>query len=387
MDAGRLTSKPKTPELAVQEQLRRYSALGQGEGYEELVAELRRSAASTQRRPIAHVTQVMLGADGRTLAGFRYSANALRQLCRLLGRGFSQTVFDLGAVVPSDSPPDDGPYDPILMIGLVNDVIRLRFEQRLRNYELIVDVQEQRIDGLVGTRYAYLSNLQFAERVRAALGSADVKFHEAMLAGRRLLLRYRTRQHLFSIEADQAEPFYGGFHFGNSEVGDCSVKTAVLLIRQRADAKATSDFSGSGRLMHIRGPQFSDRLGEQLAAVTRRSGEPATLKPRLEALRKRRLDLGGGPEEALKRATALAKRLQQWGLHRSLAKRVAARVQALGSALVEDARNASRSGMAERTQWDLFNAMTFVAKRQHPDAQERLEQLAYQLLIGKKTLN
>lgn len=385
MDPRRL-AKP-TVQLAVLEKPKRFSAQ-KGPGLEALVQELHRAAICTQRRPIAHVSQVMLGSDGRTATGFQYSANALRQLCRLLGRGFSQTVFDLGAVVPEDSPADDGPYDPNLMIGLVNDVIRMRFEQRLRNYELIVDTHEKRIDGLVGTRYAYVANATFYERVKAVLRSADVRFHEASLGGRRLIIRYRTAKPLFSVAADVEEPFYGGFHFGNSEVGDCSVRTAVLLIRQRADAKAVSEFSGNGRLLHIRGPQFNERLGEQLTAVIARAGEPAALQPRLSMLRRRKLKLGeGGEEQQSKQAEALAKRLKQWGLHLSLAKRVVARVQALGSSFVEDARSrAERAGVAERTEWDLFNAMTFMAKQQLPDAQERLEQLAYQLLIGKKTL-
>lgn len=389
MESRRLAAKAPIA-LAVPEQARRFSSVVAGPGLDELLQELRRSAAETQLRPIDHVSQILLGADGRTAGGFRYSVNALRQLCRLLGRGFSQTLFDLGAVVASQAKPDEGPYDPSLMINLLNDVIRLRFEQRLKSYALIADVQEKRIDGLVGTRYAYLSNSAFFDRVQAVLKPTGVQFHEAVLTNRRMTIRYRSSKPIFALtDQDPTETFFGGFHFGNSEVGDSSVKIAVLLIRQRGDAKAVSEFSGRGRLMHIRGPQFNERLGEQLAAVMRRAGEPLTLQPKLRAMRTRSLNLVGGEEELKKKTAALNKRLQQWGLHRSMALRVVNRVKAFGSALASDAEGAkqTRARQPDRTEWDLFNAMTFVAKRLLPDAQERLEQLAYQMVLGKKTLS
>ncbi len=377
---------PDPIRLAVADKPRRFSAVAKdADSEQDFLTELRRSALSTQRRPVTSVQQVMLDAQGRTVGGFRYSVNALRQLCRLLGRGLSQAVFDLGGAQVTG---DGLPTDAAMAIRWLNDVLRLRFDQKLKDYELIVDVQQKRIDGLVGTRYAYLSNAAFYDRVRRVLGDFPVKFHEAVLFGRRMTVRYRTKSPIFALDCDAPEPFFGGFHFGNSEVGDCSVSTAVLLIRQRADTKAVSGFSDRGRLQHIRGPQFAERLGVQLTAIRERADEPAQLRTRLDALRRRSLELVGSEEAIRRRVAALTRRLQQWGLHRALAQRVLSRVQLLGSAPADDIAGSrtGRQGPGNRTEWDLFNAMTFVAKRQPPDSQERLEQLAYQLVQGRKTL-
>lgn len=388
MDSGRRTLTVAA-QLAVSESIKRYSAVAPGLPREaELLVDLQRAAASTQRRPLKTARQLMLSGDGHTLDGFRYSINALRQMCRLLGRGFSQAIFDLGAVIPSQSPPDDGPYDATMAVQWLNDLIRLRFEKRIKNYELIVGTKDKVIDGFVGARYAYVSNMSFYERAKRVVRPTNCVFHEAVLASRRLLVRYRTEDPVFTLEGEKPEPFYGGFHFGNSEVGDCAVRTAVLLLRQRGDCKSVSSYSDNGRVLHIRGPQFEERLSAQLGAVVERIDEPRQLQTRLESLRSRPLGLVGGEEDVKRRLSALSRRLKQWGLQGTLAQRVLGRVQLLGSSLADEKeREPVTAARSSRTEWDLFNAMTFMAKRQQLETQERLEQLAYQLLIGRKTIS
>ncbi len=396
---ARKPNKPDEVTLAVKPVWRLYTtvpsdAKTKPEGEAGLVTELERSYRNTLLRPLKSPLEVMVDKECRVQGAFRYSSAALSCVCRLLGRGLAQTVFDLGGV---DRPGNaKRPVDLELAARLLNDAIKLRFAAKLKGRQLVLDRQTQQIDGLVGSRYELYHNLELYENSQSLLsgGPVPVKFHEAILCGRRMALRYRTDDPLFQVTSTRAtnEPFFGGYHLGNSEVGDCSVRAAVVIIRQWCDNKALAEFSEGGRVKHIRSKQFERRLQQLWHHVQLKAGEATTLKKHVLRLMERPLGFGKDEKSHAERHKYVARRLEQLGLSSQVTKRVLDRTLTFGSyrADVVAAGSLRNSDLleryAQRTEYDLFNAITAEAKMLSVESQERLEQLAYKFMLGKHSL-
>ena len=395
----RKAAKPTELKLAVRPDARRFSTIAlspqeKPTGEQGLVQELERSFKHTMLKSLVSPTELMVDKDCLVQGTFRYSTSALSCLGRLLGCGLAQTIFDLGGVDRPGSP--SRPVDIELASRLLNDAIKLRFAAKLKGRQLVLDRQLQQIDGLVGSRYELYHNLELYENANDMLskGAAPVKFHEAILCGRRMALRYRTNDPLFEVTSTRAtgEPFFGGYHLGNSEVGDCSVRAAVVIIRQWCDNKALAEFAEGGRVKHIRSKKFEKRLHQLLVHVQMKAGEATTLKKHVLRLMGQPLGLGHDEERHAGRSKFVTKRLEQLGLSSQLANRVMDRTLAEGSYdadrfVVGSLRNHELlEKYAQRTEYDLFNAITFVAKTLSVESQERLEQLGYKFLLGKHSL-
>lgn len=354
-------------------------------------AELQRSFRATYLRPLRTAQELLLDKDCRLPGSFKLSVQALGSICRLLGLGLSQTVFDIGGV--DEAGTDERPTDLDLAIRLFNDAVKLRFAARLKEKRLVMDRQYQQVDGLVGPRYELYHNLKLYEHADRwlASGPVPVKFHEAILSGRRMSLRYRTVEPLFEVPDNRTgyEPFFGGYHLGNSETGDCSVKAAVVIIRQWCDNKALAEFAGGGSVKHISNKQFEQRLHQLLERVQLRPEESATFKRQIIRLMGRPLGLGGDEERHVARSECVVRRLEQAGMTSRLAKQVLDRTLSFGSyrndAVAPEllSRETALERWASRTEYDVFNAITFVAKAMAIESQERLEQVAYRLMLGK----
>lgn len=400
---GMLLRKPVLPavpevRLAVKPDWAVYRAhsqdLGEANGEPELLQELQRSFRSTSLRPLKHPQEVMLDQDCRVLRTFHYSTPALSAVCRLLGRGLTQLVFDLGGVERPGSV--RRPVDLEMAMRIFNDTVKLRFDTKLKGRQLVMDRQYARIDGLVGPRYELYQNLELYEHANQwlAKGPVPVKFHEAILMGRRLALRYRTESALFEVPTQRktGEPFFGGYHLGNSETGDYSIRAAVVIIRQWCDNKALAEFAEGGRVNHIRSKQFEQRLYRLLERVQLQACAATTLKGHVLRLMAKPLGLGQSEENQATRSQQLLQRLERFGMSTQLAKRVFERMLTSGSYRADSVVEASLrkaelwEQYSRRTEYDVFNAITFVAKALSMDSQERLERLAYQLMLGKISL-
>ena len=196
------------------------------------VSSFDQSGANTDFRPIA---------AGETL-----------ELARLDGAGIVRHVYFsiLGGphylrdlVLRAYWDGQETPCDRQLAIRTFNDLVRLRFTQ-LEGYSLLTDSRHRRVDGLLSRRYQRLSNYDLYVRSHRFIRSKQpgMKFHEAACCGRRMMLRYCDSRLLFQAEAPpvkgqpQLDPFVRGFHFANSEVGECALRIST---RRRSRSKST----------------------------------------------------------------------------------------------------------------------------------------------------
>jgi hypothetical protein len=278
-------------------------------------------------------------------------------------------------------------YDGDIAIRWLNDVIKLRFEA-LRGFALIVDHQTLQVEGVVGRKYEFLSNGEFYSRVGKFVTQqlkGDHIFSEAVVAGRRMFVRFQGPQ-LFSVPSPrEPEPFLSGLHFANSEVGECSVRACAAVIRKWCDNKAISPFLDGGALPHYAGPKFDERFRDLLDRVRMRARETKSFQGEICRMKELPLGLGGDKTSHDKRFNTLQKRLSRSEVRKKFAEKALRRALYHGSypddALVRGEK--VMEAFAGRTAYDLFNAVTHEAKSRALGERESAEQLAYLMLLGK----
>lgn len=326
-------------------------------------------------------------AKARMQGRYQLSSLALSNLCSRLLPGLAQTINNLaGSNINSDEELALSQlHDPVLALRWINDTIKLRFD-KIKGYSLVIDTELRRVEGLVGRKYAFLPNLTLYQRAKEFISKAGrpAVFNEAALMGRRLMLRFKENDLLFDV--NKSEQFYGGYHFANSETGDCSIKASSIIVRQLGDTKAVSEFADGSKVAHVKGKAFEQKFDELLDRVRIRTTEQITAhETNMYRLVQTNLGLGVDETAHAKRVRQLEQLLQRKGVQADVSQSVIKHVLVQGSQLTT-AIQAHKKPMqlyATRTYLDLYNALTTRAKTLPLDEQEVLEQLAYKLLTGK----
>lgn len=369
----------------------------------EALESILRDQDSTEPVEINDPREVMLDKSGRVQRELRFTTTGLSQLCSALAPGLAQLVSNLAGLRRKEVEDDEWKvYDPLQAIKLINNVIQMRFATRLEGHGLIIDRRNQRVEGVVGPRYKFFSNLELYDHTREFVHDMDPhpRFMEAALEGRRLVVRYRDAQRLFSVPAthNKREPFYRGWHFSNSEIGDCSIRTGMLIVRSWS---GTSSLVDIGRLVHIKGGEFGPKIVElfqKLRTVADAELQERDFESLAEALKDESLELGRDPVGHVKRAQSLIGRLSRGRLSKVVAKRAMNHALARGSykgdridsgrAPTYDAPDADLLCVfSRRTAYDLYNALTVIARKASPEQQEVAEELAYKMLIQRFKLH
>jgi len=343
---------------------------------------------------IREPSHVLLNPEGLVQKRYRFTTTGLSQLCSALAPGLAQCVGDICGL-KKDGAGDDV-HDVSKAIAILNTVISLRFQSRLRGHGLIIDRHSSRIEGLVGPRYEFFSNKALFERCQEfvqKLGQS-VQFHSAVVAGRRLLLRYVDPRRIFSVQtpAGQREPFYRGWHFSNSEIGDCSVHAGLLIVRKWTGDSALLE---CGKIVHVRGGRFGpkcNRLLEDLQKKSRKELEEHDYEAHVESLMSQNLGLDTDAEIRTKQLDKLVVRLRRV-LPRRTTRQVLHRTMLRGSYLADrlnvdeitqDVTAASVARViAGRTVFDFYNSLVHVACSLQPEQQEAAEKLAYKILTER----
>lgn len=371
--------------LCVTPEMRRFSSEQEGEFRKILELQDKHTVLS----PLDSVQQVTLDVECRTVQGkLQLSSLAFRQLCRIAAAGLASLVLDIAGLRRRKENWENDRFSQLDSLHIFNTVMKRRFTACLEGFQTVRDTRTGVIDGIVGRNYRRLPNFDLIQKAEEVLKlyRLPVKFLEGSLAGRYMSLSHRSLSPIFSVEAPrQSDDFYSGFHFGNSEIGDGSVRAVPMLLRELDDGKSLGNFSQGGRLVHA-GKDFHRRFEMLLNKVAERQMPVAEIRERTLKIREKKLGFTGIADQDEKRFDELVRLMQSKGLTISIAKR------SIQSALLQDSymdapisdfRFLKPTERAARTYYDLYNAMNRVAQTLSIASQERLQQLSYSLLLGR----
>ncbi len=381
-----MTAVREEPPLAHNPIERYFNANSEKANEQHLKAILTDHVTYTEIEHIKSVADIAIGYDRKVRKSFALTTVALGQLCSALAPGLSQTIFSL-AGLRGGSRHDNATV--AVAIDIFNDVAKHRF-YRLKDSRLVLNRRTNRIEGVIGPRYKFFSNKQLADRVENYVTThklAPASFNEAVLVGRRLILRYKSDDPVFELPYNRvnAEPFFSGYQFENTEVGDCSVRGSTILVRQFCDNKAVAPTLDKNRVSHIKNDKFNRKFELMLTRLDVKVEEATKFKQNVLTMLKTGLNIGSTPQQHTEGCEYIVNKLIRRGLNRHAAAAVINTTVIKGSY-----RNSSvdRQGRpllevaASRSVYDLFNAITFEAKRCDVMQRLEMEQLGYNMLSG-----
>lgn len=185
------------------------------------------SARATRPLLIRRPEDVLLSLDGLIQQRYRLTPWGLWGLCRRLSPNLNSVISDLLGTDNKRPAFRNIKPDNRSAVSVLNTIIRSRFSQVLEGSRLIVDPVRRTIDGIVGRRYLYFSNLQLYRSSSKFAANNGGSLISASLFGRRLLLRYSSSD--VCLEA-LGKPYCTGWAFSNSETGQSAMKAGILLV-------------------------------------------------------------------------------------------------------------------------------------------------------------
>lgn len=314
--------------------------------------------------------------DARTLStqmGFRYSAYAFSRVCRIMAPGLSKVVQNIsGEARPTDLSADL--FSRPAACNVFNEIANLRFNSLLSNYQMVLDVKARRIEGFLGPKTHYLevsSFLELAESIIVDTGDG-VEFAGASLVGRRLFIRY-----LKTEEIDTHDGVYRqGYAFCIDEAGDDAIRAYLLYRREECGSSCLQAPAKFRQRQRRTGSRFAIKLRQLLAGVLR--PEPLDIEAAISELSYRTLFDEQDENYILH---VRKKWIQIFRLSNVPADTAEAVVHSifmpkasLGSAL-------STAQVMQKTEYDLFQALTLYAKDRGQRMRELLESVAFQVFL------
>jgi hypothetical protein len=351
-----------------------------------LAAKLAATDRVTQTPYVGAMSQLQLDHEGRLPGGYRYTLTAFKQVCGLACPGLHQAVVDLSGVRRTSVQPR---YDYSFpdAVEVFNKALRIRYAERFDGkVRLIKDVDRHLVEGVMGPKYNYLENRSLYDIARDAMASSPVRtrFLEAVLEGRRLLLRFVHAKPLFTVDVGAgAEAFSGGYHISNSEIGgEASVRVTTLLYCHRTATTSLGPFPGRGPLAHT-GKDFAKRLKRTFAGALAVVQDGAALARRVQALLGAPLDLGTGETQREERLDDMSLLLHRQNIPRGLARRIVLATMSYGSDPPGQLPRAPARPRPGRTWFDLYSTLTRESRGLDMTVMEAVEQAAFQILLGR----
>ena len=342
----------------------------------------------TQTPYVGSLAQVQLDHNGQLPGGYRYTVTAFKQICALACPGLNQAVIDLSGVRrTSDQPRYD--YSFADAVEVFNKALRIRYAERFDGkVRLIRDVERRLVEGVMGPKYNYLENRALHDIAKDAMASSPmrVRFLEAVLEGRRLMLRFVHDRPLFAIGTApgvDGERFSGGYHISNSEIGgEASVRVTTLLYRHHAATTSLGPFPGRGPLAHT-GKDFTKKLKRVFAGALAVVQDGPLLARRMQVLLDMPLSLGEGEKKREERLDDLSLLLHRQNIPRGLARRIILATMSYGSEPSGPLPRAPARPRPGRTWFDLYSTLTRESRGLDMTVMEAVEQAAFQILLGR----
>lgn len=351
----------------------------------DLTTYLQRLERNSSLTPIQDPVELLLNDKDKTQrGGYRLTSLCFQQVVSMLCRGGVQYIMDLAGI----SMPGNVPRDlirPASARTIYNELINVRHTV-LAGCRLLRNDLTHTIDGVVGPKFHSYENLSMLNAVHDMLGQTrpDLRFHGAYMIGRKLLLWYRDRTPFHTLAYDTATwRFYHGYYLRNAETSGVGVRGCAAVFTPRGSCLAK--FEKSSRVVHV-GSTFETRLRKMLDHTLSSSTPASELASRLSVMQQQSLGYTMVSDRGrAERTRLLSKQLGVLGISTFGAKqcledtlRLGSRVPTAAEEIVDKLRVYST-----RTVFDLFSVLVRTARALPVPQREAMEQVAYQVLLGK----
>lgn len=344
----------------------------------------------TSVRPMHNADEVQLDQTGSTLSdGFKFTSAAFRQAAQIIGPGFSKLMPDIAGMLTTDDDRCrlvDGP----LAIRIWNELVDLRFAL-FERYRIIRNDYSRTIEGFVGHKHQYLENLWLYREVSDTLAAQqpDVSMYAAILVGRRFSVWFRNRTPMFTTVVDgQNWPYYSGYYFTNGEATGMSVRGTLAVFTPKGACLGPYRRFG-GRVAHT-GREFASRLGEMFGSVLQADIPVDKLLQGANDLLTKSLgyDPNGTKEQRKERSKRITHSLGLLGVQKNLAAEVVEQALVVGryQGVETQAWSQVHQLYASRTLLDLLVPLLHTARKIDIVRREKIEQAAFDVLIGRLIL-
>lgn len=192
--------------------------------------------------------------DQRGLLGgkFQLTRLAAMELGGLVAKNLGTAWVDLADKV-------NGPEEVAIVAESMNRLCSLRF-QAIRGWRWVLDLSDNTVAGIVGTRYRVTKNSEFWTRIeQTCLGESDKpKLFTAILHGRNLDVVMAGRDTVDIC----GTVFSRGVLAQNAETSGRAVRASNVLISQKDMSWGCDEFYKDTRIPHLKGRKFDERLSQ-----------------------------------------------------------------------------------------------------------------------------
>ncbi len=348
---------------------------------------LARRSAHTECVPVVDEAQLVLRADGRLVeTGYRYSPIGFEALGRALSSGLVAIFNELSGEVTRKLPdPDNRAADIAAAVSIYNTTLRARFDV-LRERTLLVNHQEQAIEGFLGLDHRLLDNTEFFDIVCAAIKDQQdsARFYRAEITGRELRLYFiDNNSRRTDIHPDPQHTFAAGWFFSNREDVGQAIKGSTCVYTRFG--VALEPMTAKSKVVHS-GADLLGRTALLATTVARRNIDMRMVAAQVKALLSTPLHYSDKKAEHDKALRHWAGYLAKFKIKADTAMLISKNAAAVGADL--QARDAlevyTRAVMSSRTAYDLVCSMLRCAKNEYGTYRDVLQGAAMSMLAPDK---
>ena len=221
---------------------------------------------NTELVPIVEPEQLLMAPDASLIeTGYRFNPIGFEALTRTVCSGLAALFNDLAGVGRYSLPDDVRSTDVGTAVGIYNAAMQTRFDS-LRERQILVEHQNQSVDGFLGLNHKFLSNIAFFDLVVQTLfdEKPNAGFSRAEIIGRELRLFFIDQESIRrDIHKNPQHTFAAGWYFSNREDSGHAVRASRCIFTKFGPAVSAA--TAKNRVVHI----GADLLGRTSFLVRR----------------------------------------------------------------------------------------------------------------------
>jgi len=356
----------------------------QAQQEEECKAFLADRSAHTETVPIVDESQLLMRGDGRLVeSGYRFNPLGFAALGRVMSGGLVAIFNELSGEVSRRLPESGSRADNIAAaVSIYNTTLRVRFDE-LRERTLLVNHQEQAVEGFLGLDHRMLGNTEFFDIVAEALQDKQTaaQFYRAEITGRELRLYFiDSNSRRTDLHQNPQHTFAAGWYFSNREDVGQAIKGALCVYTRFG--VAFEPVTTKTKVVHA-GADLVGRTAAMVSTVASRNSDMDALAGQMRNLLSTSLNFSDKKTDQEKAVRHWTNYLCRFKIKNDTATAIVKNAMLVGSDLkIRPPLEAySKPVLASRTAYDLVCSILRLAKNEYAAYRDVLYGAAMKLLV------